>query len=127
HFGIFAIYAALVLVLGSISTLKYEQAINLPEKDEEAKSILYLSLSIALLISAVLLIIAMLFSREIALLLGNPEIQPWLYVLPASTLLAGTANALSFWFNRVKGFQTIAVVRTGQSGVNGAAQLAFGF
>jgi O-antigen/teichoic acid export membrane protein len=125
-FGFFALYMSLLLVLSSIATMKYELAINLPLKDEDAYVVLFLSIVIALVVSVILFLVMLFYSRPIALLLGNEAIRPWLYLLPFSILLAGIINSLNYWFNRKKAFKTLAISRVAQTSSASVTQLSLG-
>lgn len=68
-FGIFAIFIALVTIFGSISSARYELAVMLPKKDEDAINILALGFIIIILISLVLLLITIFFNDYLVSLL----------------------------------------------------------
>ena len=61
-FGILALFMAIVMIFGSISNGRYELAIMLPKKDQDAINIFALGLIITLSISILLLIIVILFN-----------------------------------------------------------------
>ena len=126
-FGLFALYGAIVAILGVVSTGRYEIAIMLPKEDEDAKTLLHISVLIAFVISLILISPVLLWSSEISEFLGNPSIGPWLYLVPLSVLLTGAFNALTYWNNRKKKFRNIAISRVNQSCIQGISQVGFGF
>jgi O-antigen/teichoic acid export membrane protein len=126
-FGLFAMYVAIVSIVAVIATGRYELAIMLPEKDEDAFQITILASVITLLMSSLLLLIVVTFNREIANILQNPEISPWLYLLPLSVLITGLYQALNYWHNRNKRYTSIAINRVVQSGGTVSGQLGLYF
>lgn len=127
EFGLLALYAAFVSVLGVIATGRYEIAIMLPEKHEEARVLLQISTIVALLISLIISIPLVIWNQDIAKFLGNEDIAPWLYLVPISVFFTGVYQALTYWNNRQKKFKNTAISRVNQSLFQGASQTGFGF
>lgn len=125
-FGLLALYVAFVSVLGVVSTGRYEIAVMLPDKDEDAKILLQISVFVALIFSTLILIPVMLWGKNIGVFLGNHDIVPWLYLLPASVFLTGAYHALTYWNNRSKRFKNTAISRVSQSLSQGSSQIGFG-
>lgn len=67
-------YSSLVMILGIISTLKYELAIMLADKKEDAANLLFVSLIMTLIVSIVLLLLIWLLFDPITQLLGEKQI-----------------------------------------------------
>ncbi|MBN4072119.1 lipopolysaccharide biosynthesis protein [Flavobacteriales bacterium AH-315-E23] len=125
-FGVLFLFTALLAVLSPISTAKYELAVLLPEKDEEAINIVALACLISLFVSTALLAVVVGFKSAIIELLGDKSSGDWLYLLPLSLFLAGLLQAFNYWSNRRKRFGEISVSKVGQSGVTGASNLIIG-
>jgi O-antigen/teichoic acid export membrane protein len=102
---------AITAIFGVIANGRYELAIVLPEKDEDAVNITALSILIALLVSVFLLINVLLFNDLIVDLIGNEEIGAWLYFVPLVVLFIGIFNALNYLNTRMKRFGVIAQVK----------------
>ena len=126
-FGIFAIYMSVASILSVMATGRYELAIMLPKKDEDAINIVALSLIISFLVSFIVLLIVFLFNASITALLGNPEISSWLYFIPLSVLLTGIYQSFNYWSNRKKQYKRLATSRVVQSGTTASSNLAMGF
>ena len=126
-FGIFAIYMSVASILSVMATGRYELAIMLPKKDEDAINIVALSLIISFLVSFIVLLIVFLFNASITALLGNPEISSWLYFIPLSVLLTGIYQSFNYWSNRKKQYKRLATSRVLQSGTTASSNLAMGF
>lgn len=125
-FGIFALYASLAAVLAVLATGRYEAAILLPEKEENAYTLTGISLLLCMATGLLTLLIILAFNESIAQWLRNPAISPWLYFLPLSMLLLGAFNTLNSWCNRQKEYRSIATAKVFQSSVTSAGQLGFG-
>ena len=62
-FGIFAIFLAITLIIGSIANGRYELAIMIPKKDEDAINIFALGFIITTFISLLLLVLVLIFQK----------------------------------------------------------------
>ncbi|ORL63661.1 hypothetical protein B7H19_26180 [Pseudomonas putida] len=123
-FGVLALYMSLAGMISVIITARYEVAVMLPERDEDAASLVTLSVCIASAISLVLLVVVSLFNDDIQALLNNKAIGPWLYLLPITVFVTGMWQALNYWNNRSKKFKRLAVSRVTQGGGMTLAQFA---
>ncbi len=126
-FGLLALYAACVSILGVVATGRYEIAIMLPKDDEDARLLLQLSMLFALFVSLLISIPISIWNAQIAHFLGNEDIAVWLYLVPVSVLFTGIYQALTYWNNRQKKFINTAVSRVNQSLFQGFAQTSLGF
>lgn len=126
EFGVFALFLSLTAVIGVIANGCYEQAIILPEEDDDALNLVALGLLITLTLSMVLLVVALLFKNDIANLLGNREIAPWLFLVPFSILFIGFNNVLVFFNSRKKQFFDIAKSNMVKSSVQSVIQVSAG-
>lgn len=126
NFGVFALFYSIVLIFGVVTTGKYELALVIPEKDEDAINILALGLIINGILSVVLLFFAILFNQEITNWLGNQEISFWLYFAPLLIFLVGFFNLLNYFNIRKKHFGDIATANIIKSIALSVAQLTIG-
>ncbi|EGR1071161.1 lipopolysaccharide biosynthesis protein [Vibrio cholerae] len=125
-FGLLALYAACVSILGVVATGRYEIAIMLPKDDEDARLLLQLSMLVALFFSLLISIPISIWNAQIARFLGNEDIAVWLYLVPVSVLFTGIYQALTYWNNRQKKFINTAVSRVNQSLFQGFVQTSLG-
>lgn len=126
-FGLFALFIAITSVFGSIATGRYELAIMLPKKDENAINILALGLIITATLSLILLIIIICFNDYLILLFSNKEIGYWLYFLPLTVFFIGFFNVLSYFNNRKKYYKDIASATIIKSVILTIVQLIIGW
>lgn len=126
-FGIVALYLSIVSIISVLVTGKYELAIMLPEKDEDAVNIVALSIFISFFVSLITLLAIWIFNEPIKKYFGNSEISIWLYFIPLIVLLTGIYNSLNYWSNRKKQYKRLAVSRISQSGATSGINLGLGF
>ena len=125
-FGVFSLYMAITTIIAVIATGRYELAIMLPKKDENAADILILSLIVSLVISLISFLIVFFFNSQITNILGSQEISRWLYLVPCSILLVGFYNSFTYWINRKKKYKKMAQNKVIQSGSMATMQVSLG-
>lgn len=125
-FGIWALFNGIASVISVVATGRYELAVMLPKRDEDAGSLAVLSTVVAGTVSVVLLAVVALFNQQLCSLLGVQEIGPWLYLVPVSVFFSGVYQTFNWWHNRHKKFKSIAGSRVAQSGSGAVGQLAAG-
>lgn len=126
-YGVYALYISIITIISVIATGRYELAILLPKKEEDATNIAYLSITITLFISFVTFFIVFFFNADITALLKNQQISNWLYLIPFSVLVNGIYVNLSYIYNRKKEYKTLAANRVIQSGGINSLNLTLGF
>lgn len=126
-FSVLAVFAALVSIISVAACLRFDVAIALPEQDQDALTLVVLSLGLAALVSACLWLLVLLAPQWIATQLNQPALQPYLGLVPLSVLLAGGYNALQMWFVRQKRFPLIARNRVAQSLGGAGVQVGAGW
>jgi lipopolysaccharide exporter len=127
-FGAYGVYAGLLGILIVISSLKYELAIILPEKDNEAIAVFFLSLVLNFVFNLILFTIILVFKNQLLLFLNLQE-KFYIYLLltPAGIFLFGFYQSINYWLIRKKGFIAISVNKFVRRGAEGASQITFVF
>ncbi len=125
-FGILAIYISVVAILSVVICLRFELAIMLPEKKEEAADLVILSIFIATLISICLLFIFIIFKKNIAVIIGHPELAFYLYLVPLSTFFYGSFQVFSYWMSRNQKFSELAAAKATKEAAIAGTQLSLG-
>lgn len=126
-FGVFAIYMAIVSIIGIVATGRYELAIMLPSEETDAANVAVLSLLTAIFVSLLALFVVFLFNSPITRLIGNPEVSGWLYLVPVSVLMTGISQAANYWNTRKKAFRRLSLSRILRSGGAAGTQLTLGY
>jgi len=126
-FGVFSLFIAITSIFGSIANGRYELAIMLPKKDEDAINIFALGFIITIAISLFLLLLVILFQDNFVEILKNKEIGGWLYFVPVAVFFTGLFNVLNYFNNRRKNYKDIANATILKSIVLSIVQLSIGF
>ena len=126
-FGIFALFFAIISIFGSIANGRYELAIMLPQKDEDAINIFALGFIITVLLSLFLLLIILIFHNNIVNYLDNEKIGIWLYFVPFAVFFVGLFNILNYYNTRKKEYKSLANAKVIKSIILAVTQLSIGF
>lgn len=125
-FGVFALYMSIVAILSVFATGRYDLAIMLPEKDEDALHMVALSIVLTTGVSLIVLFVTTVFNHQITRLLGNAQISSWLYLIPLSVFLTGIYQSLNTWANRKKHYRLLSGNRIIQSAATGGTSITLG-
>ena len=125
EFGYFSLYAAIVAVITSIASWKYELAIMLPEKEKDAQAVLFLSIITTIISSAVVLLLIAVFRNFIIRHITN-EIETFIWIVPLGILISGLYQVFISFSSRNKYFRSVSISRISQSGGAVAVQTASG-
>ena len=129
-FGIFALVASIAAVFASVDSLKFEQAIMLPEKDEDAANLGVGAFGISLAFNLLLLPALWVFGPLLAGWLNAPEIIRFLLLVPLIVLFGGFGpghSILAAWAARMRRFSQISSSRLAGAISTNLAKLAAGF
>lgn len=122
--GLFSLYLGIVSITGIISTGRYQLAIMMPSEDKKAVNLAALGFVLAILFSALILIVVAIFKVPITKAFNNPGIGKWLWFVPLSTLLIGFFQVSIYWHNRHKKFRDTAVANLTQSISNSGVKIS---
>lgn len=124
-FGFIAIYLSIANIIATISTGRFELAIMLPKKRENALAILKGTFRITLIVSIISLIVILViksFENRI-----SEFIKPfYFYFLPVSIFIIGLTNVFTQWFTRRKEFKLQAKTKIARSGSNATVNIILG-
>lgn len=124
--GIFSLYIAIVTILTTVATGRYELSIMLPADHYRARQGVALVTLISAVVSFISLVLVHFFKNDFARLLNAPAIENWLYFVPLSLFLSSLSLAFNYWNNRQRRFKNLAVARVGQGAATSAAQISLG-
>ncbi len=124
-FGVFAIYLSVVGLFSVIATGRYELAIVLPKKTNDALALVKLSFIITSAICLSVIFALILFNQTFLDLLKIDPIKYGniLYFLPISVFFLGLFQALNYWFNRKKRFAKITIARVSRTFFGNISQI----
>jgi O-antigen/teichoic acid export membrane protein len=105
--GIGKYFVSILTLVGAVASLRYEDALMLPRKDEDAAVLIWLSTAVMLL-AASLLTVSAIWSTEIARFLDFPAIAPYLPLVPLTLVCMRSGKIAEFWLVRKRAFRHIS-------------------
>jgi O-antigen/teichoic acid export membrane protein len=126
-FGLFALYFSVSQIISVFITGRYEMAIILPEKDEDAINVVAISIIITLFVSVISFLIILLFGSNIAYLLNSPEISDYLFLVPVTVFAIGIYTIFNFWLNRKGHYKNISSGKITRSAFSSFFSIGFAF
>lgn len=127
QFATYGLFFALMGVIGVAVTGKYEFAIMLPEKEEDAINIAAVGVLLTIAFGIVTLLAVVLLHKQIVLLLGNPDIGFWLYFVPLGIVLTGFYNVFNFLQNRNRQYGLLSASRIYRAILTSGINIVSGF
>lgn len=125
-FGVLALFIAITGIFSVIASGRYESALMLPKKEEDALNIFALGFVLVIGLSLLLLIIILVFHQHLVDVLRNDAIGMWLYFIPLAVFFIGLFNLLTYYNNRMKYYKDIANATIVKSVILAAVQIAVG-
>lgn len=125
-FGVLAVFMSLTAVFSVLTTGKYELAIVLPKKDEQARKLVRLSLVLTAYSSLILIFIFFLGHEYILRLIDDKNISFWLYLVPLSVFLTAAFEVYRYYSIRHSAYKTISRSTIIKSGTSSVSQVAIG-
>ncbi|QDT12286.1 Polysaccharide biosynthesis protein [Planctomycetes bacterium K23_9] len=126
EFGVLGVFASSLGIFSVAACLRFEIAIPIPERDDEALQILFLAIVGALTAFAGIALVSLVGMRAIQARLESPLPEFFYWLLPVGVLGASLYNALLYWTTRKKNFSLIARTRLWQSSGASAIQVGLG-
>lgn len=125
-FGVLAVYSSLLALISVVACLRFEIAIPMPKKDEDAAVLLFLSLLSVVVVTLLTTLGLFVFSSQ---LLGatSGKLAGYIWLIPIGVFFAGLYAALQYWATRNKVYPLIAKTRMTQAISGSSTQLGFGF
>ena len=125
-FGYFQVYLSLMAFGALAVTLRYEQAIYLPEREEVAAAVFAASFCTVAGMSLAFAALVWLVGRHQLLPRSVEGLSPYLWVIPLSVCGAGTYQTLSIWDLRQKGYRQVSATKVVQVGSQLSTQVGVG-
>ncbi len=98
EFGVYSLFFSITMIVGLVSSLKYDQAIMLPKDDKDANALMFLSLMITIAVTLVLLLIIVLFYPFWIEHFG--KLKNYIYLVPISVLIIGFVQVFNAYSTR---------------------------
>lgn len=125
-FGVFAVYTSIVSICVAVVGLKYELAIVLPKKQEDAANVLYLSIIVVVFMTLLSTIFLFLFKDYLEIWFHIQGLNEFIWWIPISILFFGIYNNFNYWSTRQKSFKRLSISQIFRSISVAATQLGGG-
>jgi lipopolysaccharide exporter len=125
-FGDLAIFTALTGVLTTVACLRYEEAILLPVRDDDAASLFGVAFVAGVVTGVIYAAVCVIFQQPIQSALHWSGVPGWPWLVPLATFLGGMTYALVCWHSRKRRFGRISWARVSGSATSASYQLAAG-
>lgn len=106
-FGGLDVFVSLMGVLVPFASLRYEDAVMLPEDDDDAAGLLGLA-AVLVVLTAALTAVAALFRGTVASWFGAPLLAPWLLLVPPVLLAMRLGRLSEVWLARRQRFAAVS-------------------
>jgi O-antigen/teichoic acid export membrane protein len=110
-FGVLALYVSIVMTMAIVATGRYEQAILLPKEDDDALQVLSLTILLASIVSALMLLIVEIAKTFYSPYLESLGISNWISFVPISVLVSAVYQSFYGWLSRKKVYRIITLSR----------------
>ena len=108
NFNIFGLYLGLSAILGAVTTGRYEMAILLPKKDNDAVNVLGLSILVSMIVSSLIFLFLIIIKFSNKSILEHTVLGNFIFLIPLSTLILGIYSSLNYWNNRRKNYNILS-------------------
>ncbi len=126
HFELLAVYMALLALGTDLVNLRYAMAVPLPKAESEASNLFAVSVLSALSLSTLFLLVTIIWAEPVAGLLRQPELLPYLWMVPVGWFVASLYNSLQYWASRQKRFWLVTRTRVTRALGGLGVQVIFG-
>ena len=109
EFGLYSLFFAIASMVGTVSSLNYEQAIMLPKSNRDAQVLVFLSIITSIVISLILAVVLLLFYDFFIDYFNHYTYMVWL--LPFTTLTIGLLQIFDAYSTRKEFYKKIATTK----------------
>jgi O-antigen/teichoic acid export membrane protein len=124
-FGLFAILSAAMVIIGTLAPGRLELAIPLPERDREGMGLTQMALLSSAVIAGLVAVVVAAAGPNIAASFGQPDLMPWMWLVPLGVLALGCFQTLNQLALREQRYRAVARRNVMQGVTTVAAQLLF--
>ena len=125
-FGAFAIFVSITSVISVISCGRYELAVMLPEKDEDAINVAAVAFLFNVFINALFFLFILFFGDWLLGVLNAKNLGCLMYLAPLSVFLTGTFSILNYTNNRFKLYKDISKANVYKALAGAVVQIVMG-
>ncbi len=127
YFGVLQNFSSIANIFSIISSLRYDQTIVLPKKEEQAVNQFATSILLVLVTTPIVVLLVYFFKDDVARLLKSPELEDYLWFVPLSFLVVGIFNVLKQWNTRKRQFLRLSTAQVASEVTSDGMAVGFGF
>jgi O-antigen/teichoic acid export membrane protein len=127
EFAALALFTSVTSVLYVSSTGRYELALMLPDKEEDAINILVLSMILPIIFAFLVILILVNINYQDWQLFEDIKIEGWFNLIPLSIILYAWHVSLLRWNSRKMLFKTLASSKVAYGATGAATQVGMGY
>jgi O-antigen/teichoic acid export membrane protein len=110
-FGESALFMSMASIIGVVACLKYELAIVIPKKDEQASLVVSVSFFVLVTVTILLGFCVTFVGDSIVRIFNKPALSSYIMWLPAMVFVLGINLIMNYWYSRKKKFGQNALSR----------------
>lgn len=125
--GVFALFMSVTMILGVSAAGRFEMAVMLPRKDEDAANLIALSSVIILAAGSVFLLLLLLYGAFAGALRPAWKAPGWMGLAVAAALAMAFVQTFTMWLNRKNRYRDMTVNKIIQAVTAAVLMLAIGW
>ncbi|MEM9053282.1 MAG: oligosaccharide flippase family protein, partial [Bacteroidota bacterium] len=125
-FAGFELFVKIATLIGVASALRFELAIILPKKNEEASALVKLSLRLVLVTTLLTALVVIPFRTQISIILNNADLSYLLWFLPLMVLCLGFYHVFTQYAIRLKNFKILSETKISGALCNNGSKYLLG-
>ena len=126
-FGVLALFVSITSIVSVIANGRYELAIMLPEKDEDAINVAAVGFIFNILVSFIFFLVVLIFKNPLLSLLKAESLSFWIYLAPLTVFFIGLFTILNYTNNRFKLYKDMSKATIMKGIAVSSIQLILGF
>lgn len=125
-YGVYGAFGSVVAIVLSVATLRYDLAVVLPKKDDDAANVLGVAVAVVCCATIIAALACLFMSNWIAHVTGSPGLAGLVWLVPVDIFFAGLFVALNSWAIRRKSFRLTSQSRVTNAIFTSGTQIAAG-
>lgn len=125
-FEFLAVYMSILAILTVVAAFRLDLAIPIIKDDTDSINTLALALMISTLISVGLLAAVILFPAQLAILIGSPDFEPLLWMVPVGLFFGSVYQSVQYWSSRKRRFRLVSRTRVERAIGGAGTQIGLG-
>lgn len=126
EYGVLTVYVAVLGILATVGSLKYEWAITIADDEEMSFNVLMLSIFILVFFVVTLTLALLIGGDKLLIILKAEGLADYIYYLPLGMLLIGLYNILRQWAFKERNFRAISKTKLSQTITQNLTKIVFG-